>query len=58
MLAVKTNCEYVVQELLNANANPFLKDQMGKTAGDYNICTRHMDDTNQVITAMISKVKE
>ena len=58
MLAVKTNSEYIVEVLLNANANPFLRDQMGKMASDYNICTRHMDDTNQIITRMIADAKK
>ena len=58
MLAVKANSEYIVQELLSANANPFFKDQMGKEASDYNICLKHLDEKNQVITKMIAKAKE
>ena len=44
--------------MLSANANPFLKDQMGKEASDYNICIKHLDGTNQVITKMIAEAKE
>ena len=43
MLAVKLNNKDCVAALLEAEANPFLKDQMGKTAQDYNIAIKHID---------------
>ena len=37
MLACKLNYEKCVEQLLNAGANPFLKDQLGQEANDYKI---------------------
>ena len=53
MLAAKWNRRETVEVLLNAEANPFLKDQLGKEAKDYNISIRHVDQSSQTITGMI-----
>ena len=58
MLATKSNMKDCVQELLNAGANPFLTDQLGKEAKDYNVCTKHFDQDSQTTTAMLVLAKE
>ena len=37
MLAVKLNHEKACEQLLNAGANPFIKDQLGQEAKDYKV---------------------
>ena len=55
MLAVKCNKRTVVEELLNACANPFLKDQMDQEAKDYNVSfnnitnKRNEDSINEML---------
>ena len=41
MLAVKLNHEKAVEQLLNAGANPFLRDQLGQEAKDYKVSLQH-----------------
>ena len=41
MLATKKNNAIAVNLLLNAKANPFLVDQVGKEAKDYNVSMVH-----------------
>ena len=43
MLACKMNNEAVVEQLLNFGANPFLKDQLGQEAKDYNISLKQQN---------------
>ena len=43
MLAVKLNHEKAVEQLLNAGANPFLKDQLGQEAKDYKVSLMHLN---------------
>ena len=57
MLAVKCNMKGCVEHLLNAGANPFLTDQLGKEAKDYNVCSKHFDETAQVIDSLLADAK-
>ena len=41
MLAVKLNHVKACEQLLNAGANPFLKDQLGQEAKDYKVSMIH-----------------
>ena len=43
MLAIKLNHPRVIEHLLNAGANPFLKDQLGQEAKDYIVTQVHAD---------------
>ena len=45
MLAAKTNNQGSVEALLNARANPFIKDQLGREAKDYTVCQRQFNQT-------------
>ena len=58
MLAVKLNNEKAVEQLLNAGANPFLKDQLGQEAKDYKVSLTHANDQVLPVDQMITGAKE
>ena len=57
MLAVKLNHPKVIEQLLNAGANPFLKDQLGQEAMDYKITQIHEDKDTDPIDQMLETAK-
>ena len=58
MLAVKLNNPKIIEQLLNARANPFLRDQLGQEAIDYKITQIHKDkDTNPIEEMLIGAKK-
>ena len=57
MLAVKLNNPKVVEHLLNAGANPFLKDQLGQEAINYKVTLIHTDTKCNSIEEMLNGAK-
>ena len=57
MLAVKLNNQKVIEQLLNAGANPFLKDQLGQEAINYKITLIHKDMQCNSIEEMLNGAK-
>ena len=57
MLAVKLNHEKAVEQLLNAGANPFLKDQLGQEAKDYKVSLAHKDQNVLPVDSMLEGAK-
>ena len=58
MLAVKLNHVKACEQLLNAGANPFLKDQLGQEAKDYKVSMIHENNSTLPIDEMINAAKE
>ena len=57
MLAVKLNHEKAVEQLLNAGANPFLKDQLGQEAKDYKVSLMHANQNVLPVDQMLEGAK-
>ena len=58
MLATKMNNSKAVNQLINANANPFLIDQLRHDAADYQVSMIHQTDKCYPITVMLNMAKE
>ena len=58
MLAIKLNHPRVIEHLLNAGANPFLKDQLGQEAKDYIVTQIHEDQNTDDIGTMLENAKK
>ena len=58
MLATKLNNAKAVNQLMNADANPFLVDQLRHEAIDYQVSMLHDTEKCYPITVMINMAKE
>ena len=58
MLAVKMNRPVIVEKLLAAGADPYMKDKLGQEAIDYHFSQEEIEEESHLITGLIAAAKE
>ena len=58
MLAVKMNRPVIVEKLLAAGADPYMKDKLGQEAMDYHFSLEEIETLSSLTPALIAAAKE